>query len=82
MQLRAAPSSADVTTVHRHAVAVCRQAAARHSPAAATIQPVSAADLGPSWHPGCPIDPQQLRRVEVNYIGFDGKTHRGDADRA
>jgi D-alanyl-D-alanine carboxypeptidase-like protein len=43
-----------------------------------TIQPVSAADLGPSWHPGCPIDPQQLRRVEVNYIGFDGQTHRGD----
>ena len=27
------------------------------SPAAATIQPVTAADLGPSWHPGCPIDP-------------------------
>ena len=47
------------------------------APAAATIQPVSAADLGPSWHPGCPIDPRQLRRVEVNYIGFDGQTHRG-----
>jgi hypothetical protein len=44
----------------------------------ATIQPVSAEDLGPSWHPGCPIDPRHLRRVEVNYIGFDGKTHRGD----
>jgi D-alanyl-D-alanine carboxypeptidase len=43
-----------------------------------TIQPVTFADLGPSWHPGCPIDPQQLRRVEVNYIGFDGMTHRGD----
>jgi hypothetical protein len=42
-----------------------------------TIQPVSAADLGPSWHPGCPIDPQQLRRVEVTYIGFDNQTHRG-----
>jgi D-alanyl-D-alanine carboxypeptidase len=44
---------------------------------AATIQPVTAADLGPSWHPGCPIDPLQLRRVEVDYIGFDGQTHRG-----
>jgi hypothetical protein len=42
------------------------------------IQPVSPADLGPSWHPGCPIEPRQLRRVEVNYIGFDGQTHRGD----
>jgi hypothetical protein len=41
------------------------------------IQPVTAAELGPSWRPGCPIDPQQLRRVEVDYIGFDGQTHRG-----
>src|SRR5205807_1319379 len=45
---------------------------------AAAIQPVTAADLGPSWHLGCPIDPHELRRVEVNYIGFDGKTDRGD----
>jgi hypothetical protein len=41
------------------------------------IQPVSAADLGPSWHSGCPVEPQQLRRVEVDYFGFDGDTHRG-----
>jgi hypothetical protein len=45
---------------------------------AATIQPVTAADLGPSWHPGCPIDPQHLRRAEVTYLGFDGQTHRGE----
>ena len=48
------------------------------TPPAATIQPVTAADLGPSWRPGCPIDPRHLRRVAINYIGFDGKTHRGD----
>jgi hypothetical protein len=48
------------------------------APAAATIQPVSAADLGASWHRGCPIDPRQLRRVGVQYLGFDGQTHRGD----
>jgi len=53
-------------------------AAAPTAPAAATDQPVSAADLGPSWHPGCPIDPQDLRRVEVTYLGFDDQTHRGD----
>ncbi len=47
------------------------------SPAPATIQPVNAADLGPSWRPGCPLEPGQLRRVEVDYIGFDGNTHRG-----
>ena len=43
----------------------------------ATIQPVSAADLGPSWRPGCPLEPGHLRRVGVDYIGFDGNTHRG-----
>jgi hypothetical protein len=48
------------------------------TPAAATIQPVSAAELGASWRPGCPLDPQHLRRVNVNYLGFDGETHRGD----
>jgi hypothetical protein len=46
-------------------------------PAAAAIQPVTAADLGASWRPGCPIEPRQLRRVEVGYLGFDGQTHRG-----
>ena len=46
MQRRAAPSCADVPP-----------SVATPSPAAATIQPVTAADLGPSWHPGCPIDP-------------------------
>ncbi len=44
----------------------------------AAIQPVAAADLGASWHPGCPTDPRQLRRVEVDYLGFDGQTHRGE----
>jgi hypothetical protein len=48
------------------------------APAAATIQPVTAADLGPSWRPDCPVDPQQLRRVSIDYLGFDGKIHRGD----
>lgn len=43
----------------------------------ATVQPVTAADLGPSWRPGCPIDPRNLRRVEVDYFGFDAQTHRG-----
>jgi hypothetical protein len=43
---------------------------------APTIQPVTAADLGSTWRPGCPIDPQQLRRVEVGFVGFDARTHR------
>jgi D-alanyl-D-alanine carboxypeptidase len=44
---------------------------------ASAIQPVTADDLGPSWHPGCPVDPGQLRRVDVTYLGFDGQAHRG-----
>jgi hypothetical protein len=77
MQLRAAPSCGDVATVRRRDATVCPRAATPTAPAAATIQPVSAADLGPSWRPGCPLDPRHLPRVEVNHIGFDGKTHRG-----
>jgi len=52
-------------------------AATPPTPAAATIQPVTTADLGQSWRPDCPADPRQLRRVEVDYVGFDGQVHRG-----
>jgi len=30
-----------------------------------------------AWHPGCPATQQSLRRVEVNFHGFDGTVHRG-----
>ena len=43
----------------------------------ATVAPASPAELGASWHPGCPVAPAQLRRVTVPYRGFDGKAHRG-----
>jgi hypothetical protein len=46
--------------------------------AAATVAPVSPAELGASWRPGCPVEPAQLRRVDVDHIGFDGQTHRGE----
>ena len=38
---------------------------------------VSAADLGASWHAGCPVGPADLRRVTVTYVGFDGAEHDG-----
>lgn len=47
------------------------------APAGATVRPVTAAELGASWRPGCPVQPAQLRRVDVDHIGFDGQTHRG-----
>ncbi len=30
-----------------------------------------------AWHPGCPVGQAQLRRVEVNFHGFDARVHRG-----
>jgi hypothetical protein len=44
----------------------------------AAVAPVSAAELGRSWRPGCPVGPAQLRRVYVSYVGFDGRAHRGE----
>ena len=48
------------------------------APGSATVRPVTAAELGASWRPGCPVGPETLRRVEVDYVGFDGQTHRGE----
>jgi len=42
------------------------------------ISAVTAADLGASWRPGCPVAPDALRRVEVDHWGFDGVVHRGE----
>ncbi|OBI42996.1 peptidase M15 [Mycobacterium colombiense] len=53
-------------------------AGAPSTPAASDVRPVTAAELGASWRPGCPVDPAQLRRVEVDHVGFDGRTHRGE----
>ncbi|OBK13634.1 peptidase M15 [Mycobacterium asiaticum] len=41
------------------------------------MHPVTASDLGSTWQPGCPVEPEQLRRVEVDYVGFDGQTQHG-----
>jgi len=30
-----------------------------------------------AWHPGCPLRRRDLRRLEINHIGFDGAVHRG-----
>ena len=48
------------------------------APPGGTVEPVTAAELGASWRPGCPVEPGQLRRVNVDHIGFDGQMHRGE----
>jgi hypothetical protein len=70
-----APPSSSPTPASSSAVPP--SASAPPAPAGATVQPVTAADLGTTWHPGCPVEPERLRRVDVDYIGFDGQTHRG-----
>lgn len=45
---------------------------------AATVDPVTAAELGASWRPGCPVAPARLRRITLDHIGFDGQPHRGE----
>lgn len=30
-----------------------------------------------SWHPGCPLDPEELSYVEVSHWGFDHRVHQG-----
>jgi hypothetical protein len=47
-------------------------------PFQASVAPVSAAQLGRSWHPGCPVGPAGLRRLRVSFVGFDGRAHAGE----
>lgn len=44
----------------------------------ARVQPVDAAGLGATWRPECPVPPAELRRITLSYIGFDGRSHRGE----
>jgi hypothetical protein len=46
--------------------------------AAATVHPVTAAELGATWRPGCPVGPEALRRVELEFVGLDDRTHNGE----
>lgn len=43
----------------------------------ATAATVTAAELGKSWHAGCPVGPAQLRTLTMTYWGFDAKPHMG-----
>jgi len=44
---------------------------------AVDVRPVTAASLGRSWHPGCPVAPSGLRLLSVSAWGFDGHPYRG-----
>ncbi|WP_109508869.1 M15 family metallopeptidase [Nocardioides speluncae] len=43
------------------------------------VDPVTrAAMIGVSWHPGCPVEIDDLRIIEMPHHGFDGEVHRGE----
>jgi D-alanyl-D-alanine carboxypeptidase len=41
------------------------------------VTTVTAAQLGATWHPGCPVAASQLRTLKMSYVGFNGRTHLG-----
>jgi len=51
--------------------------AVQSPPFAHTVAPVTRAQLGTSWHAGCPVAPSSLRRLRLGYWGFDGRPHVG-----
>jgi hypothetical protein len=42
-----------------------------------TARPATAADVPHSWHPGCPVGPDQLSLLRLSYWGFDDRPHTG-----
>ena len=42
-----------------------------------SVSPVTAEQLGATWHAGCPVDPSQLRMLQLSYWGFDSQPHVG-----
>jgi hypothetical protein len=74
----ATPSSPTPTPTPTPTPAAPSAAASSSAPAGGTVDPVTAAELGTTWRPGCPVGPERLRRVGVDYVGFDGQTRRGE----
>lgn len=67
------PSTTTAVT-SQSATATANASAPRFSSATTTV---TAAQLGASWHTGCPVAPTQLRQISLTYWGFDGSAHTG-----
>ena len=48
----------------------------------ATYAPVTKADVWASWRPGCPVGPESLTLIRMNYWGFDNAVHRASSSSA
>ena len=80
--LTAACSTASIAAVSTSTSAPTHIRTSAHASAAATITPVpekewAAIVAAGVWHKGCPVNQSQLRRVTVDFRGFDGTVHRG-----
>ena len=42
-----------------------------------SVSLVTATQLGATWHAGCPVDPSELRLLQLGYWGFDNQPHLG-----
>ncbi|GAA1886399.1 hypothetical protein GCM10009814_15420 [Lapillicoccus jejuensis] len=40
--------------------------------------PVTARDVWATWRPGCPVGPESLTLIRLNFWGFDNQVHRGE----
>jgi hypothetical protein len=80
----AAGSSETPTTAGTAATTAVPQAAGATTtttpapPFRSSVGPVTAAELGASWHDGCPIGVEDLRSVKVSHWGYDGQEHLGE----
>ena len=59
------------------ALVPARPVVAAAPPFSSSSAPATAAELGASYHPGCPVPPSQLRVLRLSYWGFDGRPHGG-----
>lgn len=59
-------------------VALAAPAASGLPPYVAVIKPVTAKRLASSWREGCPVGPDRLRLISLNFVGFDGAVRRGE----
>lgn len=75
----AASSSTSVTSATTSPSSTASTAATTTStaPTGGRVEPVTAEDLPASWRPGCPVGPEDLRRITVTHLGFDGREHAG-----
>jgi hypothetical protein len=47
------------------------------APFTAVVSNVSVAELGKSWHAGCPVGPSQLRAIHLRFVDFRGRSQFG-----